>query len=246
MDWTGLGLTLVFSFLAYAVKDIPLSLSWGGIALGLALITWKHLPVDPKYNGVLALVGAAFVLLVAAGAWVMSLNREPVGPDVTIKFVHPASPALVLVNNSGVVAKEIKWTVVIWNLDNPRAYSPHQPDYPAEVHEPFQIPVSSFDFLLANSSSGPLNLFGSALVAPFVKPGDRLVGSASAICPECPKAHSYLLSFVYGEGGWFSELKQFTKGELTTPIPLTRTNVANSFNLLIAGVPEKDRVPIGD
>jgi hypothetical protein len=40
-------------------------------------------------------------------------------PDVSLRFVYPKSPALVLTNNSEVNARDIKWTVALFNMDLP-------------------------------------------------------------------------------------------------------------------------------
>jgi hypothetical protein len=34
-------------------------------------------------------------------------------PDLALRFVYPASPALIIVNQSAVIAKDIKWAVVL-------------------------------------------------------------------------------------------------------------------------------------
>lgn len=48
----------------------------------------------------------------------------PEAPDVTLRFIYPNEPALVLVNQSGVTARDIKWTVALWNLDMPERTDP--------------------------------------------------------------------------------------------------------------------------
>ena len=60
-------------------------------------------------------------------------------PDVALRFVYPKSPALVLVNQSAVIARDIKWTVVLWNMDLP------------DRNDPLPIPVSTFDWITDNS-----------------------------------------------------------------------------------------------
>ena len=41
---------------------------------------------------------------------------SPDAPDVTLRFVYPGAPALLLLNQSGVVARDIKWTVMYRTL----------------------------------------------------------------------------------------------------------------------------------
>jgi hypothetical protein len=75
-------------------------------------------------------------------------------PDVTLHFVYPEYPSLVIANQSGTTAREIKWEVVLWNLDLP------------EHTNPLPIPTASFDFIMPHSLGGPQDLFSSPAVAP--------------------------------------------------------------------------------
>ncbi len=38
-------------------------------------------------------------------------------PDVALGFVYSKSPSLILINQSSVVARDIKWALAIWNTD---------------------------------------------------------------------------------------------------------------------------------
>jgi hypothetical protein len=40
-------------------------------------------------------------------------------PDLTLRFVYPKSPSLLVVNQSGVLAKDITWMVELWNMELP-------------------------------------------------------------------------------------------------------------------------------
>jgi hypothetical protein len=91
-------------------------------------------------------------------------------PDVALRFVERVTPTLVIVNTSDSLAREIKWTVVLWNMDRP------------DEINPLPIPVQTFDWLRPHTSSAMLDLFGGPAVAQPRKQGDRLFGSASVIC----------------------------------------------------------------
>ncbi len=88
MDWTGVGIAVLFGFLAFAVKDMPPALAWGGVAFGIILAVWKHIPLDQKYNGPLIIAAAIFVLASAATAWTLSISRE-VQSVQNVKTGHP-------------------------------------------------------------------------------------------------------------------------------------------------------------
>jgi hypothetical protein len=162
-------------------------------------------------------------------------------PDVTLRFVYPEQPQIMLINTSDVVAQYIKWTVLLWNLDNPMAYS--QIEHAKDDHEPLPIPISIFDFLRARSQ-GIQGLFTLPTVSPHVKNGNRLVGSASVECPTCERGRTFLVYIVYGVGGWYSELPAETSGSLVIPKQLKRDDVIRYYDEIIAKVPESLRMPI--
>ena len=155
-------------------------------------------------------------------------------PDVTLRFVYPKSPALVLVNQSGKVAHQIKWLVALWNLDLP------------DRTDPLPISVSTFDFIRPHLESGPQNLFGSSLVSPLLKPGNRLIGSASVQCPDCVRGRTFIVYLVWDQGGWFTEVLDMTSGAVLTPPHFTREEIFQYFRELMARVPENARIPISE
>jgi hypothetical protein len=167
-------------------------------------------------------------------------------PDVTLEFVFAESPGLVLVNRSNKIAREIRWAVVLWNIDDPKVYSnPTAPDMQSN-HEPLPIPTSTVDFVRPHSETGPLNLFGSPIIRSNVKAGDRLIGSASVICPDCARGYTFIVYIVFGQGGWYYNDLNNRSGDVVIPRRLTRQNVLSYFNELIQRVAEKDRIPITD
>lgn len=152
--------------------------------------------------------------------------------DVALRFVYPKSPALVILNQSDVVVREIKWTVVLWNLNIP------------DRLDPLPIPVSTFDWLRPHDKGGPQTLFGIAGVAPLVKPGDRLVGSATVICPECTRGRTYFVYIIYDNGGWFAEVENEQSGHLFIPANTTKEGLLDYLKIIENQVPEGSRVPI--
>jgi hypothetical protein len=76
MDFVGIGVAVIFGFLAFAVKNMPPAIAWGGVALGIVILVWKHIPVNAKFNGPLALIAVAFILGVAAAAWAISVSSQ--------------------------------------------------------------------------------------------------------------------------------------------------------------------------
>jgi hypothetical protein len=155
-------------------------------------------------------------------------------PDVALRFVYPKSPALVLVNQSAVLARDIQWFVLLWNTDLP------------DRDNPLPIPISEFRFLRPHEQGGPQNLFSSPSVAPLLEPGNRLFGSASVICPECARGRTYIVYIVWNEGGWFSEVEDVKFG---TPFEPLNSNFSKEgriahFNALEMWAPAQSRTPI--
>lgn len=234
--WVSMGLTAILLTLAVAI----------------ALRADARMP--PKGHGIrmLAIIGmgiCGFGFLAFATLFFIQRPSKtqseqaqaPAMPDVTLRFVYPDHPALMLINESELVAKQIKWTVVLWNMDNPKVYSDglHTP----EAHEPLQIPVATFDFLRGGTRSIQ-NLLNSPLVKPHIKDGDRLFGSASVVCPDCQRGHTFVVDFVLGKGGWFSEIEDQVSGNVVIPHQLTKSAVIEYRNALLLRIPESARILI--
>lgn len=156
------------------------------------------------------------------------------GPEVALRFVSPKSPGLVIVNSSGSLARDIKWIVVLWNMDLP------------DRDDPLPIPVSTFDWIKPHQEGGTQNLFGGANVAPLLKQGDRLFGSASVNCPDCVRGRTYIVYIVYGEGGWVSEVENEKTGGLMIPHNVKKETREEYFKNLEATVPNESRIPISE
>src|ERR1700733_5676999 len=73
---------------------------------------------------------------------IKQMDQEAIPPVVAIRFVYPKSPAFELVNESDAIAKDIKWAVVLWNMDLP------------DLTDPLPIPATSFDWLRPHDKGG--------------------------------------------------------------------------------------------
>jgi hypothetical protein len=155
-------------------------------------------------------------------------------PDVTLRFVYPKDPALVIANPSDSIARDIKWMVALWNMDLP------------DRNDPLPIPVSTFDWIRPHDEGGPQNLFDSPLVAPLLRQGNRLFGSASVSCPECARGRTYIVYIVWGEGGWVSEVENENSGKIIVPNNFLRETREAYFKQLEAAIPEKSRIQVGE
>lgn len=154
--------------------------------------------------------------------------------DVTLRFVYPKSPALILLNNSEAIAKNIKWSVALWNMDLP------------DRNDPLPIPVSTFDWIKPHDEGGPQNLFNTPLVSPLLKQGDRLFGSIALDCPECKRGKTYVVKIEWGVSGWYAEIESETSGRLFIPRNFLKSSRLKYFKALEAEVPAQARIPIGE
>jgi hypothetical protein len=155
-------------------------------------------------------------------------------PNVSLRFVSPKSPVLIIVNPSNVVAKEIKWAVVLWNLDLPDRYNP------------LPIPSNSVDWIKPHDEVGPANLFDLPTVFPLLNPGNRLFGCAMIDCPGCSRGRTYIVYIVWNEGGWYSEINKNHPGKIIAPPNLSKEVMGKYFQLLESMAPPSARTPIGN
>jgi hypothetical protein len=159
-------------------------------------------------------------------------NVAPKSPEIGLRFIYPEEPSLVIDNLSELTAKDIKWAVVLWNMDLP------------DRNDPLPIPVSTFDWIKGHSSGGPQNLFSTPLIAPLLHEGNRLFGSATVDCPECGVGRTYAVYIVWKSGGWFSEIDKRPAAQLFIPSNFLRETREAYFKQLDAMVPPDRRAPI--
>ncbi len=164
-------------------------------------------------------------------------NSEPPAAalaDVALRLIYPKDPALMIMNSSDSLARDIKWTLLLWNMDLP------------DRNDPLPIPVSTFDWIRAHDQGGPENLFDRPGVSELLKPGNRLFGSASIDCAGCARGRTYIVYIAWGEGGWYSEIDKEKSGHLLVPSNMTRDGRQAYFGQLEALSPSNSRVQIGE
>ena len=113
-------------------------------------------------------------------------EEETAHPDVTLRLVYPESPAVMLINLSDVVAREVKYWAAIWNL---------------ETKNILPIPVATFDYIRAHEGGGPLAFFRLPNVQSLLNIGNRLAGFVGVTCPNCVTTHYYWVYVIWEEGG---------------------------------------------
>jgi hypothetical protein len=152
-------------------------------------------------------------------------------PDVALRFVDPKHPSLAIDNISDAVARNIKWEVVLWNMEH------------LDQTDPLPIPTATFDFIKPHDESGFEEIFGS--LAASLKAGDKLIGSAVVDCPECVSGKTYMLYIVWGKGGWYSPLPQ-APGKLFMPVKPTKRGLLVYFATLNKLAKTVNHIQIGE
>ncbi len=188
-----------------------------------------HLP--NSYRGVIASVAVAALITISWSPVRLQYQKDQ-PPDVIPILVSPTEPVIVLINESANVAREIKWGLIVWNLDAP-----------AGLNNPLQIPFQAFDFLRPHERSVPEQLFTAAILSA-VKPGNRLFGIATVTCPDCATDRNVWVYIEYGKGGWFAPLptdKGVSMQQLFRLIPEIEKNISASVDEI---VPANQRIPI--
>ncbi len=108
-------------------------------ALTIFSVVWltHEMPFGPVKLAVVGAAGAiATIGLAVAWDWVSRKETDALPkqaeveigklPEVKVRLVYPDLPALVLDNVSDQLAREIKWSAAIFNLDDPRTYAESQ------------------------------------------------------------------------------------------------------------------------
>ena len=108
IDWqfvVGTGIAVIFSFLAYAVKDMPPPIAWAGVTAGVLLVIWGIVPNHDKFHIAPTLTSIFLIAaLLASILWgIDSYNdvpksstekeleaspaSEPISPNVLLQLV---------------------------------------------------------------------------------------------------------------------------------------------------------------
>jgi hypothetical protein len=193
---------------------------------------WSKIGLWGSVASLIGLPIAIWPLLAPSGeaARFEAVQREQADLDVSLRFIYPQSPALVLVNRSTRVAREIKWSAAFWNMDLP------------ERNDPLPIPVQTFDWIQPGKEGGPQGLFAAPTVSSLIRPGDRLMGSVSVTCPLCKRGRAFVVWIKWGTEGWYAEATD--QEGLLLPRRFLRENRERYFVTLEQLAPPAARIAI--
>lgn len=242
----GVFLALGLGVLGFAEKRgefLVVKLCFAGIALCIVVCYWlwwiggQHTRKRKIVLG-LATAAAAIAIVGLSLPWIDGKERERVPPDVTLCFVGVQHPAVWAVNLSETLIESATLLApALFDLDSPT------PDDPLQIHP--QV----FDLISPHSYSGGYAIFENMPNSPTLKNGDRIVGSVGIKCAKCEEGRTFLVSIIWGAGGWFSQLKDTNAaGNVLLLMNIANPNAPHTSGAAyvpkIEAVPIADRVPI--
>ena len=196
----------------------------------------------------LRLLGS-FVTLAAVlgvGSWLWMTRHVPVqplddlgkqehdAPDLGIEIINPTAPAVNVVPLNGVGARDVKEDPLVWDLDL------------EDLSNSLRINEGKYDWIRSDQHGGPLGVLQNDDVKQKVKPGHRILGFVSVTCPLCKRVRVYWVYFVWGQGGWYSEIPD-GKFPLINKIALALPTIRQNPEGFFSAVPQGSRkLIVGD
>ena len=124
--------------------------------------------------------------------------------DVRSVIGQLAYPVFWVFNPSGVVARQPKYQLNLWNLTVPDPYP--KSDVPRLN---LRIPVKLMqDYILPGKGLGPWRIVNLSPNEREVGRGHVLFGTASVQCINCERIRYYWINLKIGESGWIAEIPE--------------------------------------
>jgi hypothetical protein len=163
-------------------------------------------------------------------------NPAPSGaPDTPIDISATISDSLNLTisveNNSAVLAEGVFWQLFIYRERDQSFFSYH----------------GDLGYIKALQKTGfyELNLNGSQKLTDSTQPiseGDVFTGSLAIDCSKC-QALTYIVHFIWGQGGWICKYPE-ENGKMLVSSDPSKDGVARAISAMLAAAPLDRRVPI--
>ncbi len=190
----------------------------------------------------LRLLGFLVVLaaVLGAGSWLWMTRHVPMqssddlgkqehdAADLGLEIVNPTAPAVNVVPLNSVGARDVKEDPLVWDLDLD------------DLTHSLRINEAKFDWIRPDQRGGPFPVLQSDDAKGKVKPGHRILGFISVTCPLCKRVRYYWIYFVWGQGGWYSEIPE-GRIPLTNTIALALPEIRRDPETFFAGVPQSSR-----
>jgi hypothetical protein len=192
---------LLIAAIAFAADNVFLPVFIFLSATASVLALWRRKRFSQRY-----LVGYSALILAGHIALGLALHghAQVEKSDLSLKIVGKDRPQFIGLNRTGVVMRDGKVSIWLWDMSR----------YPGgPLFQPLHIPVQPLDFIRPHGEMLRTDLIPQTI---GLQRGDKIIGSVMSSCPDCPHSHSYLVSFVVGKGGWYA-LDQNPDGLQTAP-----------------------------
>jgi hypothetical protein len=159
--------------------------------------------------------------------------------ELKVSIVRPADPAIVVDNQTDEVADGVTWELVMFRTSD-QAF--------------FSYATQKIGYVKAHSKSSRYAMELNTLAqAPGgggqIANGDSFIGTLAVDCPTCTGT-SLMVSFVWGNSGWFYEVPN-GNGKLLWPIDrstgaidLSKEGVSRFIDTINASIKPEERTPI--
>lgn len=137
--------------------------------------------------------------------WLMTSRIKK--PEVTLRFVGPPFPVIldvITTNESDAIARDLRYNVVVWNLDSARFDRGGLGGRPPICKF---VPMNG-EYLGKREESQSESVFAQCPeFANSLLVGDKLVGWAFSTCADCIRSHGYWFYKEWGKQGWYAETR---------------------------------------
>lgn len=155
----------------------------------------RHAQALSAWASVVALIGVPLLFLGGLVTY-LQLRGYLVRPDVQLFVQQPMEPLFRLVNPTSVLAREPKYQVTLFDLDDPTANGARN----------LEIPVKVLEWILPKGAIGPWSFFSLSKIAGTVPKGHVVFGWVALQCPNCQQPRHYWVLIKRGETAWYSEI----------------------------------------
>ncbi len=164
----------------------------------------------------------------------LAAANNPLQPIVlSARLAYPANLAISIENKSDRTANDIVWEVLLFRESDSAYFSF------ATQKIGYQKALSKGTFYVMNLANLPKAAEGDGQM----KKGDVFTGCVMVDCPECTGV-TYIVHFVWGESGWFYEVKDLPGGKLIAPSDMSPEGRGQWIKFLNDYAPSSERVSI--
>jgi len=172
------------------------------------------------------------ILMIAASCVAWQAIPIPEAPDLVVMVVNPTTPGLILFPVHA-TARDVRSDPVLWDLDRED-----------KSIDSLYVSEAKYDWIRTDQRGGPSAMIDSRQLNSVVKEGHRIFGYITTACPDCEHIKLQWVYFVYGKGGWYSEIMTRISPDpkkISDAIPSMRQGNLDDY---LKFIPDSARIPI--